>query len=155
MRRGRKNKYEELVKPRLNEIQSWSEDGLYENQIADKLGIGYSTFNRYKVENEELREVIKKGRLKKPVKELENTLFKKALGFHYKEKKITEEIDKDGNEITKKVIVEKYIPPDTGSAIYLLNNWGRYKGYCNNPAMMELKLRELALKEKKFEEDSW
>ena len=67
-------------------IQEWYEE-LDERQIAvDKLGIAVSTWEKYKKENPELREVLKRGK-QHLVGELKTSLKKKAKGFYYEETK--------------------------------------------------------------------
>ena len=41
-------RYQERVKPRLEEIKAWARDGLSEESIAKQLSIAYSTFRQYK-----------------------------------------------------------------------------------------------------------
>jgi len=49
-----KNKYDTHVLPRLSDIEQWAKAGLSEKQIANKLGIAYSTWNVYKGKYTEL-----------------------------------------------------------------------------------------------------
>ena len=53
----RKNKYDEYVKPKIDEIRKWVID-LNERQIAAKLGITQQTLEKYKREHPELKEVL-------------------------------------------------------------------------------------------------
>ena len=61
-KRGRKSAYEITIKPRFCDISEWLKSGATEKQIANNLGISYSTFNKYKAEKKEFAEVLKKGR---------------------------------------------------------------------------------------------
>jgi SepF-like predicted cell division protein (DUF552 family) len=104
MKRGRKDKYESHVKPFLDRIPSWRKDGLTEEQVADKLGIAYSTFNYYKNEYLELMEALKKGK-ENLLEELKESLYKRAMGYKTEEVKQLIRKTRAGKEITE---VEKY-----------------------------------------------
>ncbi len=149
---GRKDRYEEYVAPRLEEIKKLTVD-LTENQIAQVLGISSRSFQRYKVAHEELREALKAG-TELLVCELKDALRKKARGFTYKEKKTIRKIE--GGEVTSIQVeeYEKYAPPDTGAIHLLLKNYD--KDWRNDDAQtMELKRRTVETAEKKAEEAGW
>jgi ACT domain-containing protein len=116
-RRGRKSKWETHVKPKLKLIQNWCKDGDIEEVICKKLGVGVSTFARYKDEFKELREVLKNGKAEIDYM-VENALLKRALGSKTKELKKT--IDAEGNEIITETVKE--IVPDTTAQIFWLKN---------------------------------
>ena len=82
---GRRNKYETNVKPRLKDIPKMYET-MTEAQIAKELGVAVSSFEKYKLENPELVEVLKQGR-KDLIQELKASLKKKAKGYFYEEEK--------------------------------------------------------------------
>ena len=149
---GRKDRYEEYVAPRLEEIKKLTVD-LTENQIAQVLGISSRSFQRYKVAHEELREALKAG-TELLVCELKDALRKKARGFTYKEKKTIRKIE--GGEVISIQVeeYEKYAPPDTGAIHLLLKNYD--KDWRNDDAAtMELKRRTVETAEKKAEEAGW
>lgn len=149
---GRKDRYEEYVAPRLEEIKKLTVD-LTENQIAQVLGVSSRSFQRYKVAHEELREALKAG-TEMLVCELKDALRKKARGFTYKEKKTIRKIE--GGEVISIQVeeYEKYAPPDTGAIHLLLKNYD--KDWRNDDAAtMELKRRTVETAEKKAEEAGW
>lgn len=118
--RGRRNRYEDKVKPYLEKIRRWRRDGLTEEQICNLLGVGVSTFARYKNDFEELREALKRGK-EDLIGELEDSLYKKAMGFEY------EEIDQfievvNGKEIKKIRKTTRHQAPDTGALAFALKN---------------------------------
>lgn len=82
---GRKSKYESHVEPSLFEIEHWARDGLIEEEICKRLGVGDSTFNEYKLKYLELTEALKKERGLSDY-EVENALFKKATGDEFEER---------------------------------------------------------------------
>lgn len=144
-KRGRKSKYETDVKSHFTQIKEWLENGATERQVAENLGIGYSTFNRYKGEKEELRELIKKSR-QSVVLKLRGALIKKALGFEYQEAKIVDGV--------KTEINIKYALPDVAAINLALKNYDK-ENWANDPQMLDLRKQELKLREKQIEENSW
>lgn len=115
-----KSKYETDVKPRLVEIEAWKRDGLTDEQIMKNLGIAKATFYKYVSENPELSERLKKGKEVADI-EVENALFKRAIGYRYKEKiKEVKEIDEKKTVFIKEV--EKEMPGDVGAQIFWLKN---------------------------------
>lgn len=102
-------------------IEGWARDGLSDEQIAQKIGIGTTTFYRWQEQYREIREALKKG--KAPVDlEVENALLKKALGFT-EEETITEIIEQPDGKTRKQVRkVKRVFPPDTAAQIFWLKN---------------------------------
>lgn len=116
-KRGRKSKYDTHVKPYLNRIPKWRRNGMTEEQICRKLGVGVSTFNRYKDDFWELREALKNSK-EELIENLEDSLFRRAMGYSYEETKIEKESDGRA-KITK---TTKELPPDVGALIFALKN---------------------------------
>lgn len=105
----------------LLQIQGWARDGLTDEQIANNIGIGKSTFYRWQEQFREFREALKRG--KAPVDlEVENALLKRALGYEYEET-ITEVEELAGGKQKKHIRkVVKHMPPDTTAQIFWLKN---------------------------------
>jgi len=117
---GRKTKYDTHVVPYLKRIPSWRKQGMTEEQIADKLDIAYSTLNLYKNKYSELSEAIKKGK-EELIEELEDSLYKRAMGFEYEEVETwIEEVDGVQKKRIKRV--KKQALPDTGALAFALKN---------------------------------
>lgn len=118
-----KGKYGKWLEPDgLILLKGWARDGLTEEQIAHNMGISRSTLNEWKNRYPDISDTLKKGK-EVVAYEVENALYKRALGFTAEE--ITEEIRKDakGKTIEKHVKrVKKQVAPDTGAAIFLLKN---------------------------------
>ena len=112
-----KGKYYTHVEPKLIAIEGWARDGLSNEQIAKNLGINPDTLYRYKRQYSELSEALKKGKEVSDY-EVENALFKRAIGFTYSE--ITTEILPDGT--TREKVIEKTALPDTTAQIFWLKN---------------------------------
>lgn len=147
---GRKSVYDTNIKPYFQDIRAWARDGVTERSMAKALGISYSTFNKYKAEKTELSQLLKKER-EVCVDAIENAVYKRAMGFQYTEEKVTES-EKDGVKTER---FTKTALPDVTAAIYLLKHWGRNRGYTNDPMSLELKKKELELKEKLADENNW
>lgn len=115
-----KSKYETDVKPRLVEIEAWKRDGLTDEQIFKNLGISRDTFYKYKEKYTDFSDALKKGKEVADI-EVENALFKRAIGYRYKEKiKEVKEIDEKKTVFIKEV--EKEMPGDVGAQIFWLKN---------------------------------
>ncbi|MGM0341603.1 helix-turn-helix domain-containing protein [Enterococcus sp. AZ007] len=112
-------KYTEwITKEGLIRIQGWARDGLSDEQVAANMGISRSTLNAWKKRFPDISDTLKKG---KDVadREVENALFKRAVGFSYTE--VTQELMDSGElRVTKKV--KKQVAPDTGAAAFWLKN---------------------------------
>lgn len=121
-----KSKYETDVKPRLIEIEAWKRDGLTDEQIFKNLGISRDTFYKYKEKYTDFSDALKKGKEVADI-EVENALFKRAIGYTYKE--VTKEVkDIDGKKSTFIKEVTKVVPGDVAAQIFWLknrksNNW--------------------------------
>lgn len=148
---GRKNKYDTHVKPNLKQIQEWYAD-LDEKQIADRLGIAKSTWEKYKKENPELREALRRGK-QDLVTDLKSSLKKKAKGFYYDETKTTIR-EENGKKVQTIEKYKKYAQPDTGAIHLLLKNldpeWTN-----DDKTTIKLKKKQLDLNEKRVEQNEW
>jgi hypothetical protein len=113
-KRGRKGKYEEwLTEENLLRLEGWARDGLTDEQICEKMGIGKTAFYDWKNKYPKFAEALKKG--KEVVdRQVENALLKRALGYTYTEETVTNK----GEVVT----VEKYEPPNTTAIIFWLKN---------------------------------
>lgn len=111
-------KYTEwLTDEGLIKIEGWARDGLIDKQIAENIGVAYSTFREWVKKFPALSASLKKG--KEVVdRQVENALFKSAVGYEYTE--VTEELTENGMEITKKVT--KQVAPNPTAAIFWLKN---------------------------------
>ena len=148
MAKGRKNKYYTHVKPYLKDIPEMLQT-MTEEQVAKKLGVAYSSWNKYKLEFTELTEVIKKGN-SNLVSELKSVLKKRAKGFQYEERKVI----KEHGVIVREEIYVKSALPDVASINLLLKNYDR-DNWANDPQTLELRKKELELREKQVEATTW
>ena len=114
---GRADRYSTHVEPYLDDISRWRTT-MTEEQIAQKLGIAKSTFQKYKQDYPELNEICKFGN-KKKCDEVWSSLFKRAVGYDIPQFK--EVIDKDGmvRRLEKPPI---HIPADIKAITLILSN---------------------------------
>ena len=137
--RGRKNKYFTHIEPHLKLIPEMLQT-MTEEQVSRKLGVAYSSWNKYKLEFTELSEAIKKGNTSL-VGELKSVLKKRAKGFQYEERKII----KENGVIVREETYIKSALPDVASINLLLKNYDK-ENWANDPQMLELRKQELELK---------
>lgn len=124
-------KYQEwLQDEKLILLQGWARSGLNDEQIAKNMGINIATYYRWKKEHYEFCEAIKKGKEVADF-EVENALYKRAVGYDAEEKTYERKIDPATGEYelvcTKRTI--KHIAPDPTSMIFWLKKrkpdaWG-------------------------------
>lgn len=117
-------KYEKwLEEENLKRLTEWGKKGLTNRQIANNMGINertlYGWLNRYK----ELSDSLRAGK-ELADKEIENSLYKRALGYEVQEEKIyIEEIK--GVIKKRKEITKKHIPGNVTAQIFWLKNRDR------------------------------
>lgn len=146
---GRKDRYLTHIEPYFAEIDNLLNDGASEEQVANKLGIAYSTWNKYKQQHEDFRNLCNKPRAKL-IEKLRSRLVDRALGMKVEEKKTY--IKDDGDKKVKYTeITVKELPPDTTAIFGALNIYD--KEYVKDRAQYELKQQELELRKKMAEED--
>lgn len=153
--RGRKNRYEQDVKPYLKEINEKIRLGVIEEQIADWLGICVATLNNYRNKYPEFAEALKKNKGEDVLNDLVNAGVEAAIGGFKKTTETIEETDKDGNTTVKTITKEIYIPPNAALNKYYTNNFGKSKGFTNDPAMYELAKQKQAHTEKMDKAKNW
>lgn len=114
-----KGKYAEWLTPEgLLKLEGWARDGLTDEQIAANMGIKRQTLYEWKKKYPDITDTLKSG--KEVVdRQVENALFKRALGYKYDE--ITREQMENGDLIITK-IVTKEVHPDTTAQIFWLKN---------------------------------
>lgn len=149
------NSKEKIVKDNIDKIEKWLSEGNSIQSIAKALKISKTTLYKYL----DGTDVIKNSRAI-CVENLENAMFESAVGYTTKVKKYakvkrTEYIDgKKSLEYEEMVEYEEeiYHNRDTTAGIFLLKNWGNYM---NEPRAMEIRKKELELREKQVESNLW
>lgn len=124
-----RGKYEEWLTPdNLTCIEGWARDGLTDEQIAHNMGVSVKTLYEWKNKHVPIRDALKRG--KAPVDyEVENALFKSAIGFTVKvtkpikvKKRVFQGKGYTEEEEIQFVEEEQYIPPNTTAQIFWLKN---------------------------------
>lgn len=171
-KKGRKNKYITDIKPNLPLIQEMART-MTEKQIADSFGVSYTgSWSKYKQDYPELTETLKKGR-KNLVPELKSALIRKAVGYDYSETKVVTEkvklpeemylalIDSgftpeqiEQSKLVRTEVYYKKMHPDVAAINLALKNYDK-ENWANDPQSLELKKKELELREKQIENNSW
>jgi len=149
----------DIVLNNLENIKQWTSEGKTMRSIAKALHISPQTLYKYLNSTENGLDDIKKARAV-AVDKLEDTIFTSATGFtrtvkkYAKVKRVMYENGKKAEEWEEMQEYEEeiYYPPDTTALIFLLKNWAKY---VNEPAMMELRKREVELREKELENKNW
>lgn len=109
-----------LQEDNLIRIESWARMGLTDEQIAKNMGVNKTTLYDWTKKFPDISNSIKKG--KAPIDfEVENALFKRAIGYEYEEvETIIEEIDGKQRKRIKKI--KKVALPETSAMIFWLKN---------------------------------
>lgn len=150
---GRYSKYDTHVKPHFDRIEKWLNNGASERQVAEALGISYATFNNYKRDYKELRELCEKPRVG-VILDLRSALIQKALGMKVERKKIYSKKDEDGNEVKYTEVSIDELPPDVAAINLALKNYDRHN-WANDPQSLAIKREELELKKELSEFKGW
>ena len=145
---NQRDKYKSHVEPYLDKISTMALS-MTERQIAETLGVAYSSFRSYKKKYPALVDSLKSGR-RELVFELKSMLIQKARGYTYQEKK---EVFENGEKVREEVYT-KAAQPDTGSIHLLLKNLDP-ENWAENPQALELKKQELKLQERKLDFNNW
>ncbi len=148
---------QEYIEANADKIKEWVSEGKTMKSIADALQISTATLYKY-FSKDDLKE-LKKNR-KPAVIHLEDTMYMAATGYTKKIKKLVkvkETLYENGRKLEeyedfKEVEEEVYFPPDITAAIFLLKNWGKYM---NEPAAMKIRQKEVELREKQIEAQTW
>lgn len=156
---ARPNK-KEVIEKNLDKIEQWTAQGLTLKQIAHNLNISESTLYKYKAESSKFTESVKKGR-EQSVEILENSMFRAAVGYTVKTKQPVKtkhvEYSDNGKKLREweevvEVEVTEHVPANTTAGIFLLKNWGKYS---NEPATVDIRKKELELREKQVDANVW
>ena len=119
-----------LEEDKLTLLKGWARNGLTNQQIAHNMGINPKTLYDWMNKNEVFREALKKTKEVVDI-EVENALFKKALGYNVTVQKAFKLKDIIYNENGKKVSEterieyaeeEIHVPADTTAQIFWLKN---------------------------------
>lgn len=120
-----------LTEEGLLKIIGWARDGMIDKQIARNMGVSYTSLKDWKNQFPEIAEALRKG--KEVVdREVENALFKSAIGYTQTIRKPVKvrdveydpETGRKIREIERWVAVEEeiHVPPQVTAQIFWLKN---------------------------------
>lgn len=152
---AKNNSKKEIVQKHMDEIKEWISQGVPMAQIAKKIGVSKTTLYRHVEEPAVGTGLDAVKKIRQPaVDKLEATMMQSACGYTREVTKYAKvkhaKYSKSGKKLEEwEEMVEyketQYFPPDTTAGIFLLKNWGEYM---NEPRAMEIRKREVELKEK-------
>ena len=119
-----------LEEDKLTLLESWARNGLVDGQIAKNMGVSEATLYNYKNKYPEIRKALQKGKEVVDI-EVENALFKKAIGYNTVVRKAFKLKDivygENGKKISENERIEYaeeeiHVPADTTAQIFWLKN---------------------------------
>lgn len=117
---ARKSKYREEY--HLPWIRGLTRRGCTIDEIADDVGVAVSTIKKWLHDYPELSDAVKKARTLPDIK-VEDSLYKRAIGFKTTKTKTIVTPGKDESSSTSRIEVqEEEIAPDTVACIFWLKN---------------------------------
>ena len=121
-----KGLYQKWLEPEnLLLLQGWRRDGLDIAQIARNVGVKRQTLYDWCTKHKEIADALKKG-TEVSNYEVENALYKSAVGFYVTEQEQTEVQGFDANGEPRTTITKhqrrRYIPPQLGAMCFILKN---------------------------------
>lgn len=121
-----KGLYQKWLEPEnLILLQGWRRDGLDMSQIAHNVGVKRQTLYDWCTKHKEIADALKKG-VEVSNYEVENALYKSAVGFYVTEVDQTEVEGFDANGEPRKTVTKhqrrRYIPPQLGAMCFILKN---------------------------------
>lgn len=159
------SKNEEKIYENMKSLEEWAFAGLSQKEMAEMLGMAYSTFRKLKGEIPALSALLKKSadflkaEQKKEVESVEVSLLNRCLGYnadirkHMKVKKPMQGADgkvltdANGKVITEEVLEEvteqQHVPADVGAIKFYLLNKAKDK-WKENPDRLELEKKRVA-----------
>jgi len=155
-KRGAKGKYEQVVKPYLNEINKKVREGITEAEIAKALGISVASLNNYRNQHEEFREALSKDKGADILQDLVNAGIEAAKGGYKENEQTVYKMDDNGNPVLVSVVKTKVWqqPNPTLHKFYVLN-YGKNEGLVNDPLEFELKKQKQEFDEKLAKAKNW
>lgn len=118
VQRGRKSKYDTVVKPNWVQIEEMLKNGMDEKDVAQTFGISPQTFCEYKTKFPEFGEMVIESR-RCLISEVKKSLAERARGYRYIEKK--EILDGEGKVARTEVYYKEALPDINAATLLLLN----------------------------------
>lgn len=104
-------------------LEGWAKDGLSQAQIAKNMGIGLSTLKEWINQNQTISASLKKGKEVADY-EVENALYKTAIGFWTEETTIEKMLDDSSGKmiVVREKTVKKFVPGNAVAQKFWLTN---------------------------------
>lgn len=119
---ARKGKYHQWIEPEgLTLIEGWARSGLSDEQIAHNMGIVPKTLYEWMNKYSDISKAIKKGKEVSDF-EVENALYKRALGYEVEETKTYMKDNGNGTQTKHIERTKKHVAGDTTAMIFWLKN---------------------------------
>ena len=127
----------------LEQLEEWAINGLSDEQIAKNINVSNSTYYLWKEKYIEFSEAIKKGKQFSNF-EVENALYKRAIGYSYEETILIKIKNADGSEKIEVKKITKQMPGDVGAQVFWLKNrkpnkWKDKRDYTVETSATQLK----------------
>ena len=102
-------------------LEAWARDGLTDEQIAHNMGCNVRTLYDWKRAYPPIDRALKTGKEVVDI-QVENALFKRAIGYDYEEVKTIIETLPGGEKRQRAERTKKHVPGDTTAQIFWLKN---------------------------------
>lgn len=102
-------------------LEAWARDGLTDEQIAHNMGCNVRTLYVWKKAYPQIEQALKTGKEVVDI-QVENALFKRAIGYDYEEVKTIIETLPGGEKRQRAERTRKHVPGDTTAQIFWLKN---------------------------------
>ena len=102
-------------------LEAWARDGLTDEQISHNMGCNIRTFYVWKKNHPQIDAALRAGKEVVDI-QVENALFKRAIGYDYEEVKTTIETLPDGEKRQRAERTRKHVAGDVTAQIFWLKN---------------------------------
>jgi transposase-like protein len=110
-----------LQKENLILLEGWRRDGLDYDQIAHNMGIARGTLSKWREQYKDIGDALKRGSEVSNY-EIENAMYKAAIGYDTTETEQVETTNPDGTTTVTKRARRRHVPPNVTAQIFILKN---------------------------------
>lgn len=114
-------KYKSHVEGRIPTIIAWKRKGLTNAEVFENLGVGDTAMAKYRREHPELELALKNGKSDADA-QVENALFRSALGYEVTETETVTVTDDEGTETVRTKTTINHVKGNVASMIFYLKN---------------------------------
>ena len=118
---GKPRYTEWLTQEGLMKLEAWARDGLTDVQISHNMGCNIRTFYVWKKNHPQIDAALRTGKEVVDI-QVENALFKRAIGYDYEEVKTIIETLPDGEKRQRAERTRKHVVGDVTAQIFWLKN---------------------------------